>query len=117
MLKYVTIRCQLKRLSLKNLKNQQKTRTFSPLSVTQKVNHSKVNHSKQQGICQNADFLVFVPVSRSVLPGSEFFLSRIQGKKDYGSGSASKKISIFNPKHCFQALGNMIPDVHPGSGS
>ncbi len=32
-----------------------------------------------------------------------------------GSGSASN-LSIFNPKNCFYALGNMIRDV-PGSGS
>jgi hypothetical protein len=27
---------------------------------------------------------------------------------------ASKNLSIFNPKNCFQALGNMIRDVYPG---
>jgi hypothetical protein len=38
-------------------------------------------------------------VLRSVAdPGS---LSRIQGQKDPGSGSASKNLSIFNPKNCF----------------
>jgi hypothetical protein len=50
-------------------------------------------------------------------PGSEFFHSgsRIQGQND--SGSASKNLSIFNPKNCYKALGIMILDVHPGSGS
>jgi hypothetical protein len=32
-----------------------------------------------------------------------------------GSGSTSKNLSIFNPKKCFQALGKVILDVHPGS--
>jgi hypothetical protein len=40
-----------------------------------------------------------------------------QGQKDSGSGPASKNLMIFNPKNCFLALGNMIWDVHPGSGS
>jgi hypothetical protein len=34
---------------------------------------------------------------------------------DPGSGSASKNLSIFNPKNCFQAPGKMIWDVHLGS--
>jgi hypothetical protein len=38
---------------------------------------------------------------RDVYPGS-----RIQGRKDSGSGSASKNLSIFNPKNCFYALGS-----------
>jgi hypothetical protein len=33
------------------------------------------------------------------------------------SGSASKNLSIFNPKNRFYALENMIRDVHPGSRS
>ncbi len=36
---------------------------------------------------------------------------------DPGSRSASKNLSIFNPKNCCLALGNMIRDVHPESGS
>ncbi len=28
-----------------------------------------------------------------------------------------KEFKYFNPKNCFQALGNMIQDVHSGSGS
>jgi hypothetical protein len=51
---------------------------------------------------------------------SEFFHpgSRVKKIPDPGSGSASasKNVSIFNPKNCFSALGNMIRDVHPGSG-
>jgi hypothetical protein len=31
------------------------------------------------------------------------------------SGSASKNLSIFNPKNCYQALGKMIWDFHFGS--
>jgi hypothetical protein len=48
-------------------------------------------------------------------PGSELFLpgSRIQGRKD--SGSASKNLSILNPKKYFYALGKLIWDVHPRS--
>jgi hypothetical protein len=57
-------------------------------------------------------------VLRSVAdPGS---LSRIRifsipdpGSKRSGTESASKNLSIFNPKNCFKALGNMIRDVHP----
>ncbi len=40
-------------------------------------------------------------------PGSKFFLFR----------SRIKELKYFNPKNCFEALGNMIRDVHPGSGS
>jgi hypothetical protein len=52
-------------------------------------------------------------------PGSEFFHpgSGVQGEIDYRSGSAYKNLSIFNLKICFYALGNMIRDVHFGSGS
>jgi hypothetical protein len=39
--------------------------------------------------------------------GSEFSLSRIR----------IKEFKYFNPKNCFQALGNMIRVVHPGTGS
>ncbi len=53
--------------------------------------------------------------SRIPNPGSK--RSRIQGQKDPGSGSESKNLSIFNPNNFFWALGNMIRDVHPGSGS
>jgi hypothetical protein len=63
---------------------------------------------------------MFIPDS-----GPLFFHPRslIHDQKD--SGSASKYLSIFNPKNCFKALGNMIemfipdPDLdfftHPGS--
>ncbi len=39
------------------------------------------------------------------------------GSKRFRFGSASKNLSVFNPKTCFQALGNMIRDVlsYPGS--
>ncbi len=42
--------------------------------------------------------------------------SRVRCLKDPEPGSASHNISIFNPKNCFQALGNMIRDVHPDPG-
>jgi hypothetical protein len=44
---------------------------------------------------------------RDVDPGSKFFTSRIR----------IKEFTYFNPKNCFQALGNMFRVVHPGSGS
>jgi hypothetical protein len=44
------------------------------------------------------------------------FSCRTQGLKDLGSGTASKNLSIFNPKNCFKVLGNMIRDIHPRSG-
>jgi hypothetical protein len=34
-----------------------------------------------------------------------------------GSRIRIKEFKYFNPKNCFQALGNMIRVVHPGSGS
>ncbi len=42
---------------------------------------------------------------------------RIQGWQDPGSGWASKKLSIFSPKNCYQVLKNKIRDVHSDSGS
>jgi hypothetical protein len=48
-------------------------------------------------------------------PGSKFFIPD-PGQKVPGSGSASKNLIIFNPKNCFQALRNMIRDVHPDPG-
>jgi hypothetical protein len=45
-------------------------------------------------------------------PGSKRF--RIQGKKDPGSGCASKNLSIFNP--AVSKLSKMIWHVNPGSG-
>ncbi len=50
------------------------------------------------------------PGSRIPDPGSKRF--RIPD-----TGSASKNLSNFNPKNCFQALEKMIRDVHPGSES
>ncbi len=63
---------------------------------------------------------------RSGIPDlrSEFFFipgpgSRVKKIPDpgSGSGSASLNLSVFNSKNCLQALGNMIRDVYPGSGS
>jgi hypothetical protein len=52
------------------------------------------------------------------IPDPNFSLPDPGSKKhpDPGSESASKNISIFNPKNCFLTLGNMIRNVHPGSG-
>jgi hypothetical protein len=44
-------------------------------------------------------------------------LSRIRIFPIPNLGSASKILSILTQKKCFQALGNMIRAVHPGSGS
>ena len=49
---------------------------------------------------------------KAVLPGSTSFPSRIPDP-----GFRIKEFKCFNPKNCFYALGNMIQDVHPGSGS
>ncbi len=55
---------------------------------------------------------------RDVYPGSERLSSRIRIFSIPDPGSASKNLSTyFNPKNDFQALGNMIRVVHPGSGS
>ena len=52
---------------------------------------------------------------RDDYPESEFFNPGFRVKKipdtGYGSASASKNLSFFNPKNCFYALGNMIRDV------
>jgi hypothetical protein len=52
-------------------------------------------------------------------PGSEFFHlgSLIQSLKDPGSRIRIriKEFKYFQPKNCFQALGNMIQDIHTGS--
>ncbi len=52
---------------------------------------------------------------RDFYPESEFFHpgSRVKEIPD----PHQRILSIFNPKNCFQALGNMLRDVHPGSGS
>jgi hypothetical protein len=42
-------------------------------------------------------------------PGFDFF-----SIPDHGSGSKAK--SIFNTKNCFKARGNVMRDVHAGSG-
>jgi K+-transporting ATPase c subunit len=52
------------------------------------------------------------------IPDPNFFHPRIldPGSKIFGipdPRSASKNLSIINPKNCFQALGNMIRDVYP----
>jgi hypothetical protein len=49
-------------------------------------------------------------------PGSDFFHPGSRVKEIPDPGSVSKNLSIFNPKNCFLALGNMIWGVHPGSG-
>ncbi len=59
---------------------------------------------------------------RDVYPGSRIRIfhpeSQLQGQKDSETtdpGSASKNLSVFNLKNCFQTLGTMIRDVRPGS--
>ncbi len=62
-------------------------------------------------------------VDRGCLSRIRIFPSRIQGRKDPGSASASKNLSIFNPKKTVSKLsekwsGMVIPDLdifpHPG---
>jgi hypothetical protein len=57
------------------------------------------------------------PGSLSLIPDPNFSIpdSGSRVKKIPDPGSASKNLSIFNPKNCFYALGNMVWDVHPGS--
>jgi hypothetical protein len=43
--------------------------------------------------------------------------SRVKKIPDPGSASAAKNLSIYNPKNCFSALGNIIRDVLHGSRS
>jgi hypothetical protein len=56
-------------------------------------------------------------------PGSEFSIpdpgSRVKKIPDPGFGSASKNLSIFNPKIVskLSEIGNMIRDINPGYGS
>jgi hypothetical protein len=59
------------------------------------------------------------PGCLSRIPDRNFFHpgSRIQGQKDSQIRIHIKEYKYFNPKTCFQALGNMIRDVHPGSRS
>jgi hypothetical protein len=69
-------------------------------------------HSKK-----NADvFLLFRKATNLFLQFREITvpLHSVAGQKD--PGSASKNLSIFIPK-IVSKLGNMILDVHPGSGS
>ncbi len=49
-------------------------------------------------------------------PGSESVHtgSRIQGQKVPVSRIRISEIKYFYPQRCFEALGNMIRDVHPG---
>jgi hypothetical protein len=59
---------------------------------------------------------------RDVYPGSQIRIFTRPGsrvKKIPGSRIRIriKEFKYFNPKNCFSALGNMIRDVHPGSGS
>ncbi len=52
--------------------------------------------------------------SRMFFPDLDFFQSRIQGQKGTGtriwipSNELTKHLSIFNPKFCYQDIGNMI---------
>jgi hypothetical protein len=46
-------------------------------------------------------------------PGSEFFHPESSVKKNSGSRSASKNLRISSSENGFQALGNIIQDVHP----
>jgi hypothetical protein len=52
-------------------------------------------------------------------PGFEFSYpgSRVQEQKDTRIRIHVKEFKYFNPKICFQALGNVIQNIHPGSGS
>jgi hypothetical protein len=51
------------------------------------------------------------------IPDPNYFPSRISDPNFFYPGSVSKNASILTQKRGFQALGNMIRDVHPCSGS
>jgi len=57
---------------------------------------------------------------RDVYSGSEFSIpdpsSRVKVSETMDPGSASKNLSAFNPKNCFQTLWIMTRDVHPDPG-
>jgi hypothetical protein len=76
---------------------------------------SPVLHCTENGIVMHS------VADPDVNPGSwiQFITSQIQGQKDsrIRIRIGIKEFKYFNPKNCFQALGNMIRDVHPGFGS
>jgi hypothetical protein len=90
--------------------------------------------NRQDGDSGGADPVMFIPHPTFFHPGSEFVPSRIPDPSFFlpgcririfsipdpnfsipATGSASKNLSILNPKNCFLALGNMTRFVHPGS--
>jgi hypothetical protein len=56
---------------------------------------------------------MFIPDPKFSIPDPIFFHPgfRIQGQKDSGSRIRIKELRYFNPKNCFEALGNMIRDL------
>ncbi len=94
--------------------------TAEQLEMTGLKSNSKFTlcnyHCNMNIIFSDADpgFLSWIPDSNFFHPGS-----RIQGKKIPGSRIwiLIKEFKYFNPTNCFSDLGNMIRDVHPGSGS
>ncbi len=92
------------------IKVQAEMRRAGPGPILDKVRYRPEDQSLSQ-CCRSG---MFIPDPNFSIPdpGSKRF--RIP---DPESGSASKNLSIFIPKNCFYAVGNMIQGVHPGSGS
>ncbi len=55
--------------------------------------------------------------SHTVRAGEGWWWSGYEFSQPPGSRIRIKEFKYFNPKNCFQALGNMMRLVHPGSGS
>ncbi len=66
------------------------------------------NPKTKNSQCWGSGMFIPEPNFSTPDPGSKRF--RIP---DPGSASRNTGISVFNPKKCFSAIGNMISDVHP----
>jgi hypothetical protein len=70
---------------------------------------------EKAGLAQNKELAFYA----MLIPDPNFFQPRIPDPNFFHPGSRIRIIEFtyFNQKNCFQVLGNMIPVVHPGSGS
>jgi hypothetical protein len=69
--------------------------------------------SEPHAVAKNSVLRIRDVYPESSIPDPNFFHPGSRVKKIPDPGSAPKNLSIFNPKNCFKALGNMIRDVHP----
>jgi hypothetical protein len=68
--------------------------------------------SEPHAVAKNSVLRIRDVYPESSIPDPNFFHPGSRVKKIPDPGSAPKNLSIFNPKNCFKALGNMIRDVH-----